>query len=105
MIWEISISGWEEHYHILVEGDDSYSMKFKSQIDEFIVEAIKSKIKKEKELKRKFLIGKDDILKELQKILKKNGFKLIIPKQIGYFLSTGVYHNEDDDLPGTDLLI
>jgi len=106
MIYEISVFGWEESYHILV--DSKLSLKeLKPKIDNFIIEAIKSKIKKEKESKRKLksYICKADILKELQIILKNNGFVVIIPKHIGYALTSELYNNYDDDLPGKDLVV
>lgn len=106
MIYEISIFGWEDLYHILVDSDLSLK-ELKPKIDNFIIEAIKSKIKKEKESKRKLksYIGKADILKELKIILKKNGFVVIIPKYIGYALTSEIHNNYDDDLPGKDLVV
>lgn len=106
MIYEISIFGWEDSYHILV--DSKLSLKeLKPKIDNFIIEAIKSKIKKEKKSKRKLksYICKGDILKELQIVLKNNGFVVIIPKYIGYALTSELYNNYDDDLPGKDLVV
>lgn len=106
MFYEINIGGWEESYHIFVESDEPY-VELKPKIDKFILEAVKSKVKKETKRKNKYksYIEKKDILDELVIVLKKNGIKTIKTININYGFPNVIRNSDDNDMPGSEIVV